>query len=315
MTETSRYVGIDVSQQWLDLAIRPADGPAERVANDTAGIDVLVTRLEALAPARIVLEATGGLERLLVAALVAAGLPVVPVNPRQVRDFARATGRLAKTDTLDAAVLAHFAEAVPLPLRPLPDAETQHLRELLARRRQLVAMLVAEGQRCRAAGPALRAGIEAHIAWLKQERERIEDELQASIQDHPHWRAQDQLLQSVPGVGPQISRTLLAQLPELGHIDRRQVAALVGVAPFNRDSGQWRGRRSIWGGRATVRAALYMGALTATRHNPVIAEYYQRLLDRGKPKKVALTACMRKLLVILNAILKNNTPWQAPQHA
>ena len=315
MTETSRYVGIDVSQQWLDLAIRPADGPAERVANDTAGIDALLTRLEALEPKRIVLETTGGLERLLVAALVAAGLPVVPVNPRQVRDFARATGRLAKTDTLDAAVLAHFAEAVPLPLRPLPDAETQHLRDLLTRRRQLVEMLVAEGQRWHAAGPALRAGIEAHIAWLEQERERIEDELQASIQDSPYLRAQDQLLQSVPGVGPQISRTLLAQLPELGHIDRRQVAALVGVAPYNRDSGQWRGRRSIWGGRATVRAALYMGTLVATRHNPVIGDYYQRLLDRGKPKKVALTACMRKLLVILNAILKSNTPWQAPQHA
>ena len=315
MTETSRYVGIDVSQQWLDLAIRPADGPAERVDNDTAGIDALLTRLEALAPARIVLEPTGGLEQPLVAALAAAGLPVVPVNPRQVRDFARATGRLAKTDTLDAAVLAHFAEAVPLPLRPLPDAETQHLRELLARRRQLVAMLVAEGQRCRAATTTLRAGIEAHIAWLTQERERIEDELQASIQDRPHLRAQDQLLQSVPGVGPQISRILLAQLPELGHIDRRQVAALVGVAPFNRDSGQWRGRRSIWGGRATVRAALYMGTLVATRHNPVIGDYYQRLLDRGKPKKVALTACMRKLLVILNAILKSNTPWQAAQHA
>ena len=315
MTETSRYVGIDVSQQWLDLAIRPADGPAQRVDNDTAGIDALVSQLEALAPTRIVLEATGGLERPLVAELAAAGLPMVVVNPRQVRDFARATGRLAKTDALDAAVLAHFAEAVPLQLRPLPDAETQHLRELLARRRQLVAMLVAEGQRCRAATPTLRAGIEAHIAWLTQERERIEDELQASIQDSPHLRAQDQLLQSVPGVGPQISRILLAQLPELGHIDRRQVAALVGVAPFNRDSGQWRGRRSIWGGRATVRAALYMGTLVATRHNPVISDYYQRLLDRGKPKKVALTACMRKLLVILNAILKSNTPWQAAQHA
>ena len=315
MTETSRYVGIDVSQQWLDLGVRPADGPAERVANDEAGIDALVRQLEALAPARIVLEATGGLERPLVAALAAAGLPVVLVNPRQVRDFARATGRLAKTDALDAAVLAHFAEAVPLPLRPLPDAETLHLRELLARRRQLLAMLVAEGQRRRAAGPALRAGIEAHIAWLEQERERLEAELQARIQDSPQWRAQDQLLQSVPGVGPQLSRTLLGQLPELGQVDRRQVAALVGVAPYNRDSGQWRGRRSIWGGRATVRAVLYMGALVATRHNPVIGDYYRRLLERGKPKKVALTACMRKLLVILNAILKNNTPWQAPQHA
>ena len=248
--------------------------------------------------------------------MAAAALPVVVVNPRQVRDFAaRATGRLAKTDALDAQVLAHFAEAVRPELRPLPDAETQALRDLVARRRQLVAMLVAERQRRRAARAAVRPGIKAHIAWLQQALAQLDDQLQTSVQLSPHWRAHDQLLRSVPGVGPQLARTLLAQLPELGRLDRRRIAALVGVAPYNRDSGQWRGSRSIWGGRASVRAALYMSALVASRHNPVIRDFYQRLLARGKPKKSALTACMRKLLVILNAILKTNTPWQAPLSA
>ena len=274
-----------------------------------------VAQLGAVAPERIVLEASGGLELPLVAALAAAALPVVVVNPRQVRDFARATGRLAKTDALDAQVLAHFAEAVRPELRPLPDAETQALRDLVARRRQLVAMLVAERQRRRAARAAVRPGIEAHIAWLQQALAQLDDQLQTSVQLSPHWRAHDQLLRSVPGVGPQLARTLLAQLPELGQLDRRRIAALVGVAPYNRDSGQWRGSRSIWGGRASVRAALYMSALVASRHNPVIRDFYQRLLARGKPKKSALTACMRKLLVILNAILKTNTPWQAPLSA
>ena len=314
MTETSTHVGIDVSKHWLDVGIRPA-GRAERLANDEAGIEAVVVQLGAVAPERIVLEASGGLELPLVAALAAAALPVVVVNPRQVRDFARATGRLAKTDALDAQVLAHFAEAVRPELRPLPDAETQALRDLVARRRQLLGMLVAERQRRRAARAAVRPGIEAHIAWLQQARAQLDDQLQTSVQLSPHWRAQDQLLRSVPGVGPQLARTLLAQLPELGQLDRRRIAALVGVAPYNRDSGQWRGQRSIWGGRASVRAALYMSALVASRHNPVIRDFYQRLLARGKPKKSALTACMRKLLVILNAILKTNTPWQAPLSA
>ena len=314
MTVTSTYVGIDVSKHWLDVGIRPA-GRAERLAHDEAGIEAVVVQLGAVAPERIVLEASGGLELPLVAALAAAALPVVVVNPRQVRDFARATGRLAKTDALDAQVLAHFAEAVRPELRPLPDAETQALRDLVARRRQLVAMLVAERQRRRAARAAVRPGIEAHIAWLQQARAQLDDQLQTSVQLSPHWRAQDQLLRSVPGVGPQLARTLLAQLPELGQLDRRRIAALVGVAPYNRDSGQWRGQRRIWGGRASVRAALYMSALVASRHNPVIRDFYQRLLARGKPKKSALTACMRKLLVILNAILKTNTPWQAPLSA
>ena len=314
MTETSTYVGIDVSKHWLDVGIRPARR-AERLANDEAGIEAVVAQLGAVAPERIVLEASGGLELPLVAALAAAALPVVVVNPRQVRDFARATGRLAQTDALDAQVLAHFAEAVRPELRPLPDAETQALRDLVARRRQLVAMLVAERQRRRAARAAVRPGIEAHIAWLQQALAQLDDQLQTSVQLSPHWRAHDQLWRSVPGVGPQLARTLLAQLPELGRLDRRRIAALVGVAPYNRDSGQWRGSRSIWGGRASVRAALYMSALVASRHNPVIRDFYQRLLARGKPKKSALTACMRKLLVILNAILKTNTPWQAPLSA
>ena len=231
MTETSTYVGIDVSKHWLDVGIRPARR-AERLANDEAGIEAVVAQLGAVAPERIVLEASGGLELPLVAALAAAALPVVVVNPRQVRDFARATGRLAQTDALDAQVLAHFAEAVRPELRPLPDAETQALRDLVARRRQLVAMLVAERPRRRAARAAVRPAIEAHIAWLQQALAQLDDQLQTSVQLSPHWRAHDQLWRSVPGVGPQLARTLLAQLPELGQLDRRRIAALVGVAPL-----------------------------------------------------------------------------------
>ena len=309
MQQEPTYVGIDVAKDMLDVALRPA-GERWRVEHDAAGLEQLVARLQALAPALIVLEATGGLELELVAALAAAALPVVVVNPRQTRDFARATGTLAKTDALDAAVLAHFAEAVRPPQRPLSDAQTQTLRQLLTRRRQLVGMRVAEGQRLTRAGAAVRPGIEAHIAWLEQERSELEDELRQTLQRSPVWRERDQLLRSVPGVGEQLSLTLLAELPELGRLDRRQAAALVGVAPFNRDSGRMRGRRTIWGGRARVRAMLYMGALSASRHNPLIRAFYQRLLAAGKPKKVALTACMRKLLVILNAMLKQHTPWR-----
>ena len=309
MQQEATYVGIDVAKEMLDVALRPA-GERWRVEHDAAGLAQLLARLQALAPALIVLEATGGLELELVAALAAAALPVVVVNPRQTRDFARATGRLAKTDALDAAVLAHFAEAVRPPQRPLSDAQTQTLRQLLTRRRQLVVMRVAEGQRLTRAGAAVRPGIEAHIAWLEQQLSALEAELRQALQQSPVWRERDALLRSVPGVGEQLSLTLLAELPELGRLDRRQAAALVGVAPFNRDSGRLRGRRTIWGGRARVRAVLYMGALSASRHNPLIRAFYQRLLAAGKPKKVALTACMRKLLVILNAMLKHHTPWR-----
>ena len=309
MQQEATYVGIDVAKEMLDVALRPA-GERWRVEHDAAGLEQLLARLQALAPALVVLEATGGLELELVAALAAAALPVVVVNPRQTRDCARATGTLAKTDALDAAVLAHFAEAVRPPQRPLSDAQTQTLRQLLTRRRQLVVMRVAAGQRLTRAGAAVRPGIEAHIAWLEQQLSALEAELQQQLRSSPVWRERDALLRTVPGVGPHLSLTLLAQLPELGTLDRRQVAALVGVAPFNRDSGRLRGRRTIWGGRARVRAMLYMGALSASRHNPLIRAFYQRLLAAGKPKKVALTACMRKLLVILNAMLKHHTPWR-----
>ena len=309
MQQEATYVGIDVAKEMLDVALRPT-GERWRVEHDAAGLEQLVARLQALAPALVVLEATGGLELELVAALAAAALPVVVVNPRQTRDFARATGTLAKTDALDAAVLAHFAEAVRPPQRPLSDAQTQTLRQLLTRRRQLVVMRVAEGQRLTRAGAAVRPGIEAHIVWLEQQLSALEAELRQALQQSPVWRERDALLRSVPGVGEQLSLTLLAELPELGRLDRRQAAALVGVAPFNRDSGRLRGRRTIWGGRARVRAVLYMGALSASRHNPLIRAFYQRLLAAGKPKKVALTACMRKLLVILNAMLKHHTPWR-----
>lgn len=314
MLETSLNVGIDVSKQWLELSVRPGR-ETERLAHDEEAIAALVERLRALAPERIVLEASGGLELALVAALAAAELPVVVANPRHVREFARSTGRLAKTDRLDAQALAHFAAAVEPELRPLPDAQTRRLRHLVDRRRQVVQMLVAERQQRRRLEPELLDGLERHITWLERERRQLDAQLEASLQRSPQWRERNQLLLSVPGVGPVLSATLLAQLPELGRLERGPIAALVGVAPYNRDSGQWRGRRCIWGGRAQVRAALYMGALSATRCNPVITAFYQRLLAAGKPKKLALAACMRKLLVILNAIVANHTPWQAPLDA
>ena len=258
----------------------------------------------------MLLEATGGLELPMVVALATAALPVVVVNPRQVRDFAKATGTLAKTDTLDAAVLAHFADAIRPDVRPLRDAETQVLASLVARRHQVVAMLVSEKNRLRRAISAVRPRVEAHIAWPEQELEDLDQELRQTLRQSPLWREKDDLLRTVPGVGEQLSLTLLAYLPELGTLDRRQVAALVGVAPFNRDSGTLRGKRTVWGGRARIRAVLYMGALVASQYNPVIRDFYRRLLAAGKPKKLALTACMRKLLVILNSMLKHRSPWR-----
>ena len=262
-------------------------------------------------PAIVVLESTGGLELPSVAALAAAALPVAIVNPRQVRDFARATGTLAKTDALDAIALAHFADAVRPVVRPLKDAETQVLSSLVARRHQVVSIVVAEKNRLRSAITAVRPRIEAHIAWLEQELSDIDEGLRQTLRSSPEWREKDDILRSVPGVGEQLSLALLSQLPELGTLNRREVAALVGVAPFNRDSGTLRGKRQIWGGRARLRAVLYMGAMVASRFNPVIRDFYQRLLAAGKPKKVALTACMRKLLVILNAMLKSRSHWSA----
>ena len=304
------YVGIDVSKSCVDVAVRPT-GQMWTISNDESGIRELVSRLKALDPAIVVLESTGGLELPSVAALAAAALPVAIVNPRQVRDFARATGTLAKTDALDALALAHFADAVRPVVRPLKDAETQVLSSLVARRHQIVSIVVAEKNRLRSAITAVRPRIEAHIAWLEQELSDIDEGLRQTLRSSPVWREKDDILRSVPGVGEQLSLALLSQLPELGTLNRREVAALVGVAPFNRDSGTLRGKRQIWGGRARLRAVLYMGAMVASRFNPVIRDFYQRLLAAGKPKKVALTACMRKLLVILNAMLKSRSHWSA----
>lgn len=315
MTEQRSYVGIDVSRDWLDLAARPG-GRVWRLPNDPAGAAQAAAEAAALEPAGLALEASGGLERPVVAALAAVGLAAVVVNPRQARDFARATGRLAKTDALDAAALAHFAEALRPAAREQPSAAALECRALVARRRQLTRMRAAELQRLRSADtPALRADLETHIEWLHAARERIEQRLREALRAEPEWREREALLCSVPGVGEATAQTLLVELPELGRLERRPLAALVGVAPFNRDSGRRRGARSIWGGRAEVRSMLYMAALSATRWNPLIRAFYQRLLAAGKPKKLALTACMRKLLGILNAILKQRRPWRAPAPA
>ena len=310
MKREAIYAGIDVAKAQLDVAVRPTDG-RWGFCHDPAGIRELVSRLKVLEPVMVVLEATGGLEVPLVTALATEAVPVVVVNPRQVRDFARATGKLAKTDTLDAEVLAHFAEVVRPPVRPLRDTETQVLNSLVARRHQVKMMLASERNRLGTASVAVRPSIKAHIAWLEQELSDLDEGLRQTLRQSPVWREKDDLLRTVPGVGEQVSLVLLAYLPELGTLNRQQIASLVGVAPFNRDSGTLRGKRTTWGGRARVRAALYMGALVATRHNPVIRDFYQRLLTSGKPKKVALTACMRKLLVILNSMLKHRSPWRA----
>ncbi len=315
MTNGAVFIGVDVAKAHLDVAVRPIGEPWQ-VTNDAPGIARLVTRLDQLRPTLIVLEATGGYERAVAAALSAGGLPVAVVNPRHAAqgapgDFAKATGKLAKTDTLDAHVLAHFAAAVQPTPRPLPDANTQMLAAILARRRQLVAMLTAEQNRLHTAPTAIRERIGAHIAWLEEDLKEIDTELAQAIADDPTWRERDALLRSVPGVGPVLATTLLAELPQLGTLTRHQVAALAGVAPLNRDSGTRRGIRTVWGGRARIRGALSMAALVATRYNPVIRAFSARLCAAGKPKKVALTACMRKLLTILNALLAHHTPWQS----
>ena len=303
------FVGIDVSKAHLDVHLRPS-GETFRLANDPAGLVELVGRLRPLGPALVVLEATGGFERAAVAALAEAGLPVVAVNPRQARDFARALGRLAKTDAIDAAVLAEFAERVRPEVRPLLDAQARLLADLMARRRQLVEMRVAEQNRLHAASDRrLRRGIEEHIAWLDRRLKSLDGELGELIEASPVWRAKDELLQGVPGIGPVVSRSLLAEMPELGTLSRQKVAALAGLAPRNRDSGTLRGRRTIGGGRASVRCALYQAALSAARYNPRVKPLYVRLRAAGKAAKVALIACARKLLTILNAMLRDNRHW------
>lgn len=303
------WVGIDVSKDFLDVHLRPT-GAAFRLANDEDGLAALVARLRPLSPAGLVLEATGGYEVPVVAALAAAGLAPAVVNPRQARRFAEGVGRLAKTDPLDAAALAHFAEAVRPAPRPVPDADARLLGELLARRRQLVQMRVSEQHRLPTASGAIRKGIQQHIDYLDRQVKGVEADLAAAVQASPAWRARDELLRSVPGVGPQVSRTLLAELPELGTASGRQLSALCGLAPFNRDSGRRRGPRTIYGGRSHVRAALYQAALVAMRWNGPLKRVYEGLLARGKAKKVALVAVARRLLVILNALVRTGSPWQ-----
>jgi len=306
------FVGIDVAKAELVVSILPS---VERftVANDERGLRTLVERLRAVVPTLIVLEATGGYELLGVAALAAAALPVVVVNPRQVRDFAKATGQLAKTDRIDADMLARFADVVRPTVRPIADDAVQELDALLTRRRQLLEMLQAErnrtGQVFGKGKRLVKKSLKAHISYLERELRITDTDLGAMITASPVWREKDELLQSVPGVGPVLSRTLLADLPELGRLSRRAIAKLVGVAPLSRDSGTLRGRRFVQGGRATVRAVLYMAALVATKRNAVIRTFYQRLVAAGKPKKLALVACMRKLLTILNVMVRTAQPW------
>jgi transposase len=307
------YVGIDVSKARLDVALVPS-GESFSVSNDDEGIEKLVTRIRELDAALVLLEATGGLERRALARLVTAGLPAMAVNPRNVRDFGRSLGKLAKTDRLDAVILARFAEAVRPEWRPMADEQTHQLQEHLTRRRQLVEMITAEKNRLLSVEHrGIRKQIKASIEWLEKQLNINEYDLDQAIKETPVWREKADLLKSVPGVGRVTTTTMLALLPELGSLTRRQIAALVGVAPFNRDSGTLRGRRTVWGGRAAVRSVLYMAALVGVRFNPALKAMYRRLIAAGKRKKVALVACMRKLLTILNAIMRTRSPWHSSE--
>jgi transposase len=304
------YIGIDVSKDRLDVHVRPSD-ETFAVGRDGEGLAALIERVGLLDPYLVVLEATGGFELTVAAALVAAGMPLAVVNPRQIRDFARATGQLAKTDALDAKAIARFAEMVRPEPRAVPDEQARALGELVARRRQVIEMMTAERNRRRQlTNRRLIKSVDRLLAVLLKELAELDRDVGDGIRGTPAWRERDQLLRSVPGIGDVVSRTLIADLPELGSLDRKQIAALVGVAPLNRDSGKMRGRRTIWGGRAKVRSALYMAALVASRHNPVLAVFYQRLVSAGKAKKLAITAVMRKLLTILNAIIRDQRSWQ-----
>jgi transposase len=311
MDKNETWVGIDVSKRMLDVALG-ADAKIERVENAAPQIEALVRRLSALKPQLIVLEASGGYETALVGELGAAGAPVAVVNPRQVRDFARALGRLEKNDALDARMLALFAQRVRPPVRELPDQLGRELKALMARRRQVVEMLVAEQNRLGQAPQVLHHQLRSHIDYLRKDLHRLTDDLDQLLRNSPLWRERENLLKGVPGVGPVTCFTLLAELPELGRLTRREIAKLAGVAPLTRDSGMMRGKRTVWGGRAPVRATLYMATLSATRHNPIIAAFYRRLCAAGKPPKVALTAAMRKLLTILNSMVKHRTAWRQP---
>lgn len=308
-------IGIDISKDELAIAVHP-EGRTWTSATAADAIEPLIEQLSALQPQVIVVEATAGYELPVVSACASAGLPITVVNPRQVRAFAQAIGRTAKTDAIDAALLALFGARVQPEVRALPDAETRALAALIARRRQLLEMLGAEQRRlAQAVTTAVRRDLRTHIRWLERRLDDVDDEIRGAVERSPVWRVQEDLLRSVPGIGPIVARTLLAELPELGRLDRRAIAALVGVAPFNRDSGQWRGRRVIWGGRRSIRAALYMAALVASRRNRPLARFYQRLRSHGKPAKVALVAVMRKLLTTLNAMVKHQARWSDPTAA
>ncbi len=309
MNSPDCFIGMDVSKDTLEVAVRPTE---ERMtfANQEDGISLMVDFVKSFCPCLIVLEATGGLEKAAVCALAVRGLPVVVVNPRQVRDFARSKGILAKTDKTDARVIAQFAEAIRPEVRPLKTEEAQKLDALLSRRRQILQMLTAEKNRLQSAPVWTRKDIQKHIHWLEKNLDQFNQDLDRMVKESPIWRAKDEILQSAKGVGPVLSVTLISQLPELGTLKGKKIAALVGVAPLNRDSGKFRGRRTIWGGRSEVRSVLLMATRIAIRFNPVIRAFFERLQKAGKVRKVAETACMRKLLTILNAMLKNNTCWQ-----
>jgi transposase len=304
--EGEMYIGIDISKDSLDIAVHET---SQRLhfSNDRSGIAKLCRKLKQMKPDLVVFEATGGYEMPLYLGLDEAGLPAAPVNPRQIRDFARSTGKLAKTDILDARAIAHFGAAIKPEPRPVPD--TQELKTAQARRTQIIEMITAENNRLRGMPKDVKQRIKAHIVWLQNELADTDRNIMQLIKNEPDWQEKDRLLQSVPGVGPTLSATIIGSLPEIGTLNRRQIAALVGVAPLNRDSGRYHGRRSIWGGRGRVRTVLYMATLVATRFNPVIRRFYDRLCAAGKSKKVALTACMRKLITILNSMLKHQTSW------
>jgi len=306
MNTQGMVAGIDVSKDWLDVAL---GSESLRVANEAAGVSGLIERLQAMSVKLVVMEATGGYETQAASAIAGAGLKLAVVNPRQVRDFARATGQLAKNDRIDAHVIAAFGQAIEPQVVRLPDEQARELEALLVRRSQLVGMRVQESNRLALMQGAMRKQIKSHIAWLDRAIEEVNTDLTTRLRQSPVWREKDELLRSLKGIGPITSGTLMTGLPELGQLDRRSIAALVGVAPFNRDSGAFRGRRAIWGGRARVRHMLYMAATTAIRSNPAIKPFYERLIARGKPHKVAMVACMRKMLTILNAMMRSNTPW------
>jgi transposase len=305
----AQYVGIDVSKDRLDVHVRPL-GEAFTVARDGEGLAALVARLAPLAPHLVAVEATGGFETTVAAAIAGAALPLAVVNPAQVRHYAQALGRRAKTDAIDAEVIARFAEATRPEPRPLPDEATQALAELVTRRRQIIAMMVAERQRATRLPKRLKRSCERVVRVLEKELAALDQDIDTTVRGSPAWRAKEDLLASVPSIGDITARTLIADLPELGTLDRREIAALVGVAPFTRQSGQWQGKAFIGGGRPRVRAALFVATMSAVRHNPTIRAFRQRLLAKGKPKMVVMVACMRKLLTILNAILRDQKPWQ-----